>query len=690
MAKNLVIVESPAKAKTIKKYLGGGYDVIASVGHVRDLPLKRIGVDVKNNFEPKYSILKGKEKIVNELKEKAAKSKKIFLATDPDREGEAISWHIANILGLESDDENRVAFNEITKKGVGEGIKKPRRIDMDLVNAQQARRILDRLVGYKLSPYLCQKIHKGLSAGRVQSVALRIIIDREKEIHAFVPREFWTIEVDLTAKGSGNRVFRAKFWGKEEKEIRIKNSHEANEIIEALNDACYIVKEVKTGKRNKNPSPPFITSTLQQEAVRKLSFTARRTMKVAQELYEGVEIPELGTTGLITYMRTDSLRISESAAKERDDFILTKWGKNYLPAKPRFFKNKKSAQDAHEAIRPTHPTLEPEKLRFSLTLDQFKVYKLIWDRFTASGMANCVQDIVKVKIDANGYEFRASGCCVDFDGFTILYTEGFDKKEEDEKMLPSLENGTVCKLKKLVSDRHFTEPPPRFTEASLIKTLEENGIGRPSTYALAISTIVYREYVAKEGKVFVPTELGDVVNSILMEYFGAIVDIKFTAEMETALDKVEEGNTEWTDLLSVFYGDFERNLEEIKEKTKDLKIKLKEDETDIICDKCGLPMEVKYGRFGRFIGCSGYPECSNIKKYVKKIGVECPKCGAQIIKKSSKKGRCFFGCEKYPECDFVSWSMPTNEKCPNCGKMLFKTNKKIFCEEKICKYSRNI
>ncbi|MDR2074103.1 MAG: type I DNA topoisomerase [Oscillospiraceae bacterium] len=689
MVKNLVIVESPAKAKTIKKYLGNGFNVIASMGHVRDLPAKRLCVDIKDNFKPKYAIIKGKEEIVREIKSESAKSNKVFLAADPDREGEAISWHLAHILGLDPEEKNRITFNEITKTGIKNGISSPRTLNSDLINAQQARRILDRLVGYKLSPFLCQKLQKGLSAGRVQSVALRIIVDRENQIRAFIPQEYWTIIASLTVSGGGNKVFQAQFYGKE-KEIKLKTQAQVEKILEDLEGAQYVVNSVKKGKRNKNPAPPFITSTMQQEASRKLNFSAKKTMKTAQELYEGVEVEGIGAVGLITYMRTDSLRISQEAAKETSDFIEKKWGKDYLPSVPRRFKVKAGSQDAHEAIRPTMPSFDPERVKISLTSDQFKLYKLIWARFVASQMAVCVQNTVKVELSAAGYIFRASGCSVLFDGFTVLYTESKDEKESDEKMLPPLKEGDVCKLKKIENAQHFTEPPPRYTEASLIKALEEHRIGRPSTYAVTISTILYREYVVKEGKIFRPTELGEAVNGIMVSYFPKIVDIGFTASMEEELDSIESGNMLWTETLGNFYSGFEKTLEDAKEKTKDLKIHLKENETDIICEKCGRPMVVKHGRFGKFIGCSGFPECENIKKFVKKVGVKCPKCGAEVVKKASKKGRAFYGCERFPECDYAAWNQPTNEICPSCGRMLYKNTKKIFCAEPDCKYSRNL
>ena len=693
--KNLVIVESPAKAKTIKKYLGKGYDVVASMGHVRDLPEKRLSVDIKNNFEPKYSIVKGKSTLVKELKEKAKKAEKILLATDPDREGEAISWHLAYILKLDLNDKNRITFNEITKTGVDAGIKDPRSVDIDLVNAQQARRVLDRLVGYKLSPFLSQKIHKGLSGGRVQSVALRIIVDREEEIRKFVPEEYWSIDAQFIPKGS-RKAFSAAFYGDLDGKIKIEKEEQANKILADLENASYKISKLKKGKRKKSPAPPFITSTLQQEASRKLGFQAKRTMRAAQELYEGIEIENMGAVGLITYMRTDSLRVSEDAISAARNVILEKWGEKYMPKKARHFKTKSNAQDGHEAIRPTMPELFPEKIKKSLSSDQFKVYKLIWERFMASQMSECIHsvtqaDITSVSENKKPYVFKASGYTVDFDGFTVLYTEGKDSAEEKAKALPELSENMPLKLKSMDSNQHFTEPPPRYTEASLIKALEEDGIGRPSTYASIISTITSREYVSKEGKALKPTELGEVITKLMKERFPKIVNLKFTAQMESDLDSIEEGKNNWKDTLSEFYGDFAKTLEKAKEEMKDVKITLKEDETGEICDKCGKPMVVKYGRFGRFIACSGYPECKNIKKIVNEIGVKCPKCGGEVIKRKSKRGRFFFGCNNYPNCDFVSWDEPTNEKCPQCGKMLFKKNTKkpkIYCEDKECGYEK--
>ena len=688
---NLVIVESPAKAKTIKKYLGNDFEVIASMGHVRDLPSARLSVDIKKNFTPKYEIIKGKEKLVDELKKLAGKSDKVYLATDPDREGEAISWHLAYILGLDMDDINRVEFNEITKTGVKNGMDNPRAVNIDLVNAQQARRILDRLVGYKLSPFVSQKIRRGLSAGRVQSVAVRIIVDRENEIRAFVPEEYWSIDAKLIPKGA-RKTFNASFYGTEDgKKVEIKSKEQADDILNQLDGAEYIVTKVKNGTRKKSPVPPFITSTLQQEASRKLSFQSRRTMRVAQELYEGVDIDGIGATGLITYMRTDSLRISNDAMREAAEYITNKYGNNYLPSKPRFFKSRNNAQDGHEAIRPTSVNLTPDKVKANLTTDQYKLYKLIWERFLASQMADSIQKTTQVDITANNYLFKASGYRVDFDGFTVLYVESKDEAEAKTSELPPLEKDMPLKLKEITPNQHFTQPPARFTEASLIKALEEYGIGRPSTYAATITTIVSREYVKREGKTLHPTELGEALSNLMKERFPKIVNVKFTAQMEQDLDTVESGSVEWVALLDQFYSDFEKTLKKAKAEMEGVKIQLKEDQTDIVCDKCGKLMVVKVGRYGKFIACPGWPECKNIIPYTEKVGVGCPDCGSDIIIRRTKKGKIFYGCSSYPKCNFMSWNEPTTEKCPQCGGMLFKKKGKketLYCAKEGCGYEK--
>ncbi len=687
---NLVIVESPAKAKTIKKYLGKDYDVIASMGHVRDLPNARLSVDIKNNYEPKYSIIKGKEALVKEIKQQAANAEKIFLATDPDREGEAISWHLAYILDLDLNDNNRVEFNEITKTGVNNGMNSPRSINLNLVNAQQARRVLDRLVGYKLSPFVSQKIRRGMSAGRVQSVAVRIIVDREEEIRAFKPEEYWSIDAKFIPKGSRKSFKASLYLGKE----KISCKEEADKILAELEGAEFIVTSVKNGTRKKSPAPPFITSTLQQEASRKLGFQSRRTMRVAQELYEGVEIDDLGATGLITYMRTDSLRISNQAISEVTEYIEGKFGEKYLPSKPRYFKSRSNAQDGHEAIRPSMPSLEPDKIKHNLSSDQYKLYNLIWKRFVASQMADCVQKTTRADIEGNGYVFKASGYTVSFDGFTSLYVEGKDEVEEKASQLPELSKDMPVKKREIIPNQHFTQAPPRYTEASLIKALEEHGIGRPSTYAATITTITSREYVKRESKTLVPTELGEAMVKLMKERFPKIVNLKFTAQMEQELDTVESGDVEWKALIDNFYKDFDKTLAKAKTEMDGVKIQLEEDKTDIICENCGRNMVIKVGRFGKFIACPGYPECKNVKKYVQKIGVKCPKCDdGDVIIKTTKRKTVFYGCSNYPNCDFVSWNEPVDERCPNCGEILFKKKGKkqvLFCANKDCGYEKAV
>ena len=654
------------------------------------MPKARLSVDIKKKFAPKYEIIKGKEKLVEELKELAEKSDKIYLATDPDREGEAISWHLAYILGLPLDDNNRVEFNEITKNGVTNGMAHPRSINIDLVNAQQARRILDRLVGYKLSPFISQKIRRGLSAGRVQSVAVRIIVDREEEIRKFKPEEYWTIDAKFIPKGS-RKSFSASLYSDANGKIKIENQEQAEKIEQDLADAEYMITKVKHGTRRKTPAPPFITSTLQQEASRKLGFQSRRTMKVAQELYEGVDIEGMGATGLITYMRTDSLRISDVAKEEAAQYILNRFGEKFLPAKPRVFKTKSNAQDGHEAIRPSMPSLSPEDVKASLTSDQFKLYNLIWNRFMASQMSDCIQKTTQAEISAKEYIFKASGYYVDFEGFTTLYVESKDTEEEKSTQLPPLEKDMPVKCKELKKNQHFTQPPARYTEASLIKALEEYGIGRPSTYAATITTITSREYVKREAKTLYPTELGEVMTNLLKERFPKIVNYKFTAQMEENLDEVEHGQEEWVELLDEFYSDFDKTLKKAKEEMEGVKLQLKEDQTDIICDKCGRQMVVKVGRYGKFIACPGYPECKNVLKFVEKTGVKCPKCNGDVIVKHTKKKRVFYGCSNYPECDFVSWNEPVNERCPQCGGILFKKKgkkPKLYCATEGCGFEK--
>ena len=686
----LVIVESPAKAKNIKGYLGSGYDVVASMGHVRDLPAARLSVDIDHDFAPKYAIIKGKEEFVKSLQKKAEKADYVYLATDPDREGEAISWHLATILGLDLKDHNRVTFNEITKTGVKNGMADPRAIDIDLVNAQQARRILDRLIGYKLSPFVSQKIRRGLSAGRVQSVALRLVVDRENEIRAFKPEEYWSIDAKFTnpperktfaatlvSDPDGNKL---KLGDK-----NIANKEQSDAILADLENAQYVVKSVKKGTRRKSPTPPFITSTLQQEASRRLSFPAKRTMKAAQELYEGVDVAGMGTVGLITYMRTDSLRISDEARAAGNDYIRSTYGDKYLPAKPRFYKSKGNVQDGHEAIRPSMPGVTPESVKGSLTTDQFKIYKLVWERFIASLMESCVQETMKIEIDANGYTFNATGYTVKFDGFTSLYEEKTDDtaKTAGETPLPKVAQGDVLKLKSILGNQHFTQPPARYTEASLTKALEENGVGRPSTYVTITSTILAKEYVVREGKQFVPTELGEAVTNLLKDKLPNIVNVKYTSRMEDDLDKIDSGDKNYIDMIRLYYDDFEEPLEKAKKEMQGVKIKLKEEETDVICDKCGRNMVVKVGRFGKFLACPGYPECKNTKPLVFKTKAKCPECGGDVIEKKTKRRTSFYGCSNYPNCHFMTWDLPTDQVCPKCGKSLFKKKGNIlYCPDK--------
>jgi DNA topoisomerase-1 len=696
---DLVIVESPSKAKSIQKYLGGGFTVASSMGHVRDLPPARLAVDVQQNFAPTYVVMKDKEKLVKELKAKAAKSEHIFLATDPDREGEAISWHLANLLGLDLKDANRVTFNEITKTGVQGGMTHPRRVDLDLVNAQQARRILDRLVGYRLSPFVSQKIRRGLSAGRVQSVAVRLIVDREQEIRAFTPEEYWTIEAKLL--NTARKTLAAKFVGDNQGKIELSGKAQTDEILARLQDARFWVAQLKKGSRKKNPAPPFHTSTLQQEASRKLGFQAQRTMRVAQELYEGVEVPGYGTTGLITYMRTDSLRIAEEARGEAYAYIAATFGKQYLPTQPRHYKSRASAQDGHEAIRPTIPALAPAQVKGSLSPDQFKLYELIWKRFLASLMASCLQDTVKATIlAANDMErrqgrhltFSASGYSVRFDGFSCLYVAGTDEEDEEKsERLPELKEGEPLGLKELLPGQHFTQPPARYTEASLIKALEESGVWRPSTYASIISTILQRSYINRQQKMLLPTELGETLTQLLKDRFPRIVNVKFTAQLEDQLDEVGQGKADYIGVLRVFYDEFEATLTKAKAEMQGVKLQLEEDLTDIPCEKCGRLMVIKTGRYGRFLACPGFPECKNAKPLVAESKGSCPKCGKNLVQRKAKKtGRIFYGCTGYPDCQFVTWDTPSEERCPKCGNTLFSAKGgALHCLNESCGYKGN-
>ncbi len=692
---DLIIVESPSKAKTLKNYLGSGYNIVASKGHIRDLPAARLSVDVKHDFAPKYSIVKGKEKLVKELKSAVAESNEVFLATDPDREGEAISWHLAEVLELDLSKLNRVTFNEITKTGVKNGMANPRKVDLDLVNAQQARRILDRLVGYKLSPFVSQKIRRGLSAGRVQSVAVRMIVDRENEIRAFEPEEYWTLEAKFL---HSRKSLVALFYGDETGKIELKTEKQTKDIIARLDGAEYYINSLKNGTRKKNPAPPFITSTLQQEASKHLGFRAERTMKIAQELYEGIDIDGQGATGLITYMRTDSLRISEEARQATDLFIRENYGEKYIPEKPRYYKSRSNAQDGHEAIRPSSVNLTPETVKKNLTAEQYKLYKLIWNRFVASLMASCVQNTQKLEIrstmsgepEDKYCSFTASGYSVKFDGYTVLYDKG-DSEEEKGKLPDGLKNGDSVKFKEFDEQQHFTQPPARYTEESLIKTLEENGVGRPSTYATIISTIVKREYVSRKAKQLVPTELGEAIVNLLKDKFKNIVNVKFTAQLETDLDKVGEGQQDYIKMLHGFYDDFEITLQKAKSEMEGVKIQLKEDETDIPCEKCGRMMVIKSGRFGKFLACPGYPECKTTKPYVVETNAICPICGGRVISKKSKKGHVFFGCDNWPNCNFMTWDKPTDEKCPQCGKSLFKGKGNVMtCLDEKCAYQTKV
>ena len=685
----LVIVESPAKAKNIKGYLGKGYDVVASMGLVRDLTAARLSVDIEHDFAPKYAIIKGKENFVKDLKKKADKADYVYLATDPDREGEAISWHLANILNLDMKDKNRVTFNEITKTGVKNGMEHPRQIDRDLVDAQQARRILDRLIGYKLSPFVSQKIRRGLSAGRVQSVALRLVVDRENEIRAFKPEEYWSIDAKFTNPPERKTFAAALVQDKDGNKVgneknKIPSKEQSDKILADLENAEYVVKSVKKGTRKKNPTPPFITSTLQQEASRRLSFQARRTMKAAQELYEGVDVKGLGTVGLITYMRTDSLRISEEARAAGNQYILDTYGEKYLPAKPRYFKSRGNAQDGHEAIRPSMPNVTPAQVKDSLTSDQYKIYKLVWERFIASLMESCHQETMKIEIEANGYIFNATGYTVKFDGFTALYEEKTDdtSKSGSESPLPKMTEGDVLKLKSILGNQHFTQPPARYTEASLTKALEENGVGRPSTYVTITTTILSKEYVVREGKQFVPTELGEAVTKLLEDKIPNIVNVKYTSKREDDLYKIDSGEKNYIDMIRLYYDDFEEPLEKAKKEMQGVKIKLKEEESDVVCEKCGRNMVVKVGRYGKFLACPGFPECRNTKPLIYKTSAKCPKCGGDVIEKKTKRGTPFYGCSNYPECDFSTWDAPSDEVCPKCGKSLFRRKGNVlYCPD---------
>ena len=687
-AKDLVIVESPAKAKTIEKYLGSGYKVTASMGHLRDLPKSKMGVDIEHGFEPQYIPVRDKKELINELKKEAKEAKTVYLATDPDREGEAISWHLKELLGLDDEKAKRVTFNEITKKVVTESIKNPRSIDQNLVDSQQARRILDRIVGYELSPLLWRKIKKGLSAGRVQSVATRMVVDREEEIEAFQSQEYWLLDARLNC-GAEDAVFTASFHGKGDKKQELKSRAEVDEVISAVQAQPFTVSGVKRGEKQKSPAPPFITSTLQQEASRRLSMTPRRTMSIAQQLYEGVEISGYGSIGLITYMRTDSLRLSEEALAAAKDFIIGHYGPEYYPGSPRHFKTKAGAQDAHEAIRPTDVNLTPELVRKDLTQEQYRLYRLIWGRFTACQMANAKYDNVAVEVSSAGYTFRATYSEMKFKGFTAVYEEAKDEESSElANPLPSLSEGQALALEKLIPEQQFTQPPARFTEATLIRAMEEKGIGRPSTYAPTISTITSHDYVIKEGKYLKPTPLGRVVTGLMKEHFADIVDLKFTNQMEEELDGIENGKAQWRDVLADFYGDFSKEMNEAEKAMDGVKIKVPDVLSDEYCDVCGRQMVVKKGRFGYFLACPGFPECTFTKPIVVEMPGKCPKCGGRILKRTSKKGYVFYACERGTDCGFITWDVPTKDFCPACGKTMFKHSGrgplKSFCINEQC------
>ena len=688
----LVIVESPAKAKTIGKYLGRGYKVTASMGHVRDLPASTLGIDVENGYTPKYITIKGKQKLVKELKAEAKKCDGVLLATDPDREGEAISWHLANILGLDPSAPNRVTFDEITKKGVKEGMAHPRAINIDLFNAQQARRELDRLVGYKLSPFLWKKVRRGLSAGRVQSVAVRLIRDRELEIENFKPDEYWNIDALLNPQGEKGEFTARLAATADGKKLTVTNKQQADGILAALEGRDYTITKIEKGKRRRQPSPPFITSTLQQDASRAFGFSATRTMRAAQTLYEGVDITGHGTVGLITYMRTDSLRIAAEAQAAAKTFIADRWGENYVCKTARKWKSRSAtaAQDAHEAIRPSMPELTPDEVEQSISGDTAKLYRLIWSRFMASQMADCIQDTVSASITAGDYLFRASGFRVSFDGFTALYEESTDDAKKKETALPPLEEGQTLKLKKLTADQKFTQPPPLYTEATLIHALEENGIGRPSTYAPIITTIVDRGYVEKDQKKLKTTPLGQAVNTVMMEQFPDIVNVKFSADMEKKLDVVEAGQADWVKTIDDFYQGFEKSLEQAEKNMEGKRIKVEDIPTDEICEKCGRPMVIKSGRYGKFVACSGFPECRNAHPLVKDTGGLCPLDGGHMLVRKSAKGRVYYGCSNYPKCNYMTWDEPVPEKCPQCGSTLFKKKGQLYCAKEGCGFVKAI
>ena len=680
--KYLVIVESPAKAATIGKFLGSNYKIEASMGHIRDLPKSQLGIDFENDFEPKYITIRGKGELLSKLRKDAKAADKVYLATDPDREGEAISWHLLHALNLEEEKNiSRITFNEITKTAVKKSITEARDIDMDLVDAQQARRVLDRVVGYTISDLLWKKVKKGLSGGRVQSVALRLVCDREEEIRDFIPEEYWTLGAKLTDEAG--KIFEAKFYGKGEEKMELANEEDTNAVLKAIKGKDFAVTEVKTGSRQKKPVAPFTTSTMQQEASKHLNMATQKTMMIAQQLYEGVNVKGEGTVGLVSYIRTDSFRISDEAYAAAVDYIKESYGEEFVNPERVVYKSKGKTQDAHEAIRPTDVNRTPDSIKESLSKDQYRLYKLIWERFVASQMSPAQYDTLSVKLMSGDYSFRASGSRLRFAGFLEVYNKG---EEEDEKVIPKLTEGDKLKAKELLPEQHFTQPPARFTDASLIKTLEEIGVGRPSTYAPTLTTIQARHYVTKEAKNLFPTELGEMVNEIMKGYFPDIVDIDFTANMEDRLDDVEMGKEEWKQILRDFYPDFKESVDSAAEKLE--KIEIKDEESDVICEKCGRNMVIKYGRYGKFLACPGFPDCQNAKPYFEEAGVNCPECGGKVLIKKTKKGRVYYGCENNPdECSFMSWNKPTGEKCPNCGSPLEekgRKNPKIVCSNEKC------
>lgn len=687
MANYLIIVESPAKSKTIKKFLGNNYKVVASMGHIRDLPKSQLGVDIENDFEPKYINIRGKASLINELKKDAKKCKKVYLATDPDREGEAISWHLSYLLDIPKKNLQRITFNEITESAVKNAIANPREIDMNLVDAQQARRVLDRIVGYKISPLLWKNVKKGLSAGRVQSVALKLIVDREEEIEKFVPEEYWSLTASLEDTKS-KKSFDAKFYGTKSEKIEIKSKEQIDSILKGLKNAKYKVSSIKPGEKKRHPAPPFITSTLQQEASRKFNFGTSKTMMIAQQLYEGLDIKGHGTIGLITYMRTDSTRIAAEAQEEAKKIIEEKYGKEFYPSIPNLYKSKKGAQDAHEAIRPSYISIMPEDVKGSLTNEQYKLYKLIWERFMASQMASAVYKTLSVDIDANKYLFKATGSQIKFPGFMTLYIETAEDSSDNDKdiLLPELELDEILNEKKLLPEQHFTQPPARYSEASLVKALEEKGIGRPSTYAPTISTIIARGYVEREKKTLYPTELGTIVTHLLEEYFSEIMDVSFTASMESDLDSIEEGETRWKNVIREFYKPFEKTLENAEEKIG--KVELTYEESDVPCEKCGRMMVIKQGKYGKFLACPGFPECRNAKPIVEETKYFCPICHGKILIKKTRRGKRYYACENSKACKFMIWEAPTDESCPNCGNFMYKKGKKLVCSNQDCGFEK--